>query len=1230
MGEEDKKTQNIVQDFGDIEAAIQGEESSFTITNTQIIKVSPDEVQTRELIESSPYKGLRRFEVEDRDLFFGREQLVASLLEVVSRSDLLLLLGASGSGKSSVIRAGLIPQLRERLGAKFRNFTFTPDRDPFESLRISLVSEGYKQSEAEVALAGESDILSQVIGKLKEEDSQWLFFIDQFEELFTLCQDLEKREKFIDSLVQVAESGEKSVKVVLALRADFPDQFNPYPALAKIAQGNIRFVTDMHPDELRLAIEQPAANHGVVFEEGLVEEIIDDVRGQAGSLPLLQYTLDLLWHSDDISDRILNVKTYRQLGGVRGALQRHVDEIYRDLSNSEQEAAKKIFLRLVDITGSQQELNVIGRTITRRASVSEFGGETVERVLDRLINQNLLVSDRPSREEMETLHEDVPEPTVEIAHETLIHSWERLQEWIEESREVIKIRNRLNEDAKRWQEALDDVKIDPKDELWSGSKLQRVVELRESGEFDRLGGLSEREKEFVDASVEWRESQHQRELRRNRRIAIGASCVAVVMAGLVGLVGYEWRKAEIRQINASIASVEAHLRSNQGMEALLDSLRAVERLKHSFLKVFEPDIGLKHRLRGTLHKAVYQAKERYRLKGHSSAVNSVSYSPNGQYLATASRDSTAKIWDTQGNRIATLNGHLNSVNSASFSPDNQYLATASADGTAKVWDIQGNLIFTFTGHLDGVVSVSFSPDGQYLATASEDNTAKVWNIQGKQIATFKHSGEVYSVSFSPNGQYLATASRDETAKVWDIEAGNPVATFTTHSDVVYSVSFSPDGQYLATASFDSTAKVWNVEEDNPIVTLSEHSNSVRSVSFSPDGQYLATASNDRTAKIWNREGNQIVEFEHSAPVYKISFSPDGKYLATASADGTVKVWDIDMTRTPSNLADEFEHSSLPIFGADFSPNGQYLATASIDSTAKVWEIGRVEEDNPMATFTEHSAEVWSVSYSPDGQYLATASEDGTAKVWDIEAGNPIFIFTRHSAPVISISFSPDGQYLATASDDRTAKVWNRETGNIIATFTGHFAPVHSVRFSPDGQYLATASADGTAKVWNIESGNLVATLTGHVDEVINISFSPDGQYLATASADGTAKVWNIQGKQVATTFTKHLLSVHDVSFSPDGQYLATTSYDRTTKVWDIETGKLIAEFEHSAPALSVNFSPDGQYLATTLANGTAKVWRMERFDELLLKACGRVDSYLQNNTNVRKLCKSFHHQSTMD
>lgn len=893
MGEEDKKTQNIVQDFGDIEAAIQGEESSFTITNTQIIKVSPDEVQTRELIESSPYKGLRRFEVEDRDLFFGREQLVASLLEVVSRSDLLLLLGASGSGKSSVIRAGLIPQLCERLGAKFRNFTFTPDRDPFESLRISLVSEGYKQSEAEVALAGESDTLSQVIGKLKEEDSQWLFFIDQFEELFTLCQDLEKREKFINSLVQVAESGEKSVKVVLALRADFPDQFNPYPALAKIAQGNIRFVTDMHPDELRLAIEQPAANHGVVFEEGLVEEIIDDVRGQAGSLPLLQYTLDLLWHSDDISDRTLDVKTYRQLGGVRGALQRHVDEIYRDLSNSEQEAAKKIFLRLVDITGSQQELNVIGRTITRRASVSEFGGETVERVLDRLINQNLLVSDRPSREEMETLHEDVPEPTVEIAHETLIHSWERLQEWIEESREVIKIRNRLNEDAKRWQEALDDEKIDPKDELWSGSKLQRVVELRESGEFDRLGGLSEREKEFVDASAEWRESQHQRELRRNRRIAIGASCVAVVMTGLVGLVGYEWRKAEIRQIRSYMSSAEANLLSNRGFEAILDSLRAVERLRHPVLEIFKPGIGLRNQVRGTLQKMVYQVEEVNRLEGHSAGVIDINFSPNGKYIATASDDRTAKVWSQEGIEIATFTGDSVTVNSINFSPDGKHLATASSDNTAKLWDIKGNHIATFTGHSDSILSIVFSLNGQYLATASSDGTAKLWNREGNQINTFTgHSDSVQSIEFSPNGQYLATASLDKSAKLWDRE-GNQTATFTGHSDFVYDVSFSPDGQYLATTSFDGTAKLWD-RAGNLIVTLTGHSAGVESVDFSPDGQYLATASEDRTVKLWNREGILIETFtKHSAGVWDINFSSNGQYLATASNDHTAKVWEFE-------------------------------------------------------------------------------------------------------------------------------------------------------------------------------------------------------------------------------------------------------------------------------------------------------------------------------------------------
>lgn len=522
MNQEILSNQQQVQTFGDISM---GDGNIITITQT--IQISTSAIQTRPLNSTSPYKRLKRFEPRDKDLFFGRDQLIASLIKAISQSNLLLLLGASGSGKSSVVRAGLIPQLSELIGTNFCDFTLTPDKNPFDSLRASLIYKGYKQEEAEIALTGNSDTITKVVQYLKEDKAQWLLFIDQFEEIFTLCQDTEKRNNFIESIVKIAKSQNSSVKIVMAMRADFLDKFSPYPDLWRIAGNNIQLMTDLQ-SELRLVVEQPAAKHGVVFEQGLVEEIIKDVQGQAGYLPLLQYTLDLLWQSDDLTDRTLNVKTYRKLGGVRGALQKHVNEIYDNkLSQEEQKEAKQIFLRLVDIISSIEDVNLAGRTVSRRAYLSNFADTSlVKNTLKKLIDNNLLVSNRE-------VSNRAKQPTVEIVHEALINSWQKLKSWIEESKEVIIINNRLSDDAQRWKNLLEKEQIKAEAELWSGTKLEQVLEIKKEKLFElTLGGLSEDEEKFITASVELRDRLARQEKNRNlwRNLAAIAIIASVVFA----------------------------------------------------------------------------------------------------------------------------------------------------------------------------------------------------------------------------------------------------------------------------------------------------------------------------------------------------------------------------------------------------------------------------------------------------------------------------------------------------------------------------------------------------------------------------------------------------------------------------------------------------------------------------------------------------------------------------
>ncbi|MCU0544100.1 MAG: AAA-like domain-containing protein [Oscillatoriaceae cyanobacterium Prado104] len=597
-------------------------------------------------------------------------------------------------------------------------------------------------------------------------------------------------------------------------------------------------------------------------------------------------------------------------------------------------------------------------------------------------------------------------------------------------------------------------------------------------------------------------------------------------------------------------------------------------------------------------------RERCQLVGHNNSVNSVSFSPKGDAIATASDDKTAKLWDLQGNCLVTFTGHDYSVNSVSFSPTRDAIATASDDKTAKLWDLQANCLVTFTGHNDSAISASFNPKVDAIATASIDKTAKLWDLQANCLVTFTgHNYSVRNVSFSPKGDTLATASHDDTAKVWNLQ-GKCLATFTGHHDSVRSVSFSPKGNYIATASFDKTAKLWDLQ-GNCLVTFTGHNYLVNSVSFSPTGNAIATASSDGTGKLWDLQGNCLATFTgHHDSVNSVSFSPTEERIATASDDKTVKLWDLQ-----GNYLKTFTtHNNVKVWSVSFSPTENAIVTTSSDETAELWDL----QGNCLVTFTGHNDLILSVGFSPKEDAIATASCDETAKLWDLQ-GKCLVTFTGHNDPVNNVSFNPKGDAIATASYDKTTKFWDLQ-GKCLVTFTGHHDSVNSVSFSPKGDRIATGSDDKTAKLWDLQ-GNCLKTFTGHKDSVTSVSFSPTGKEIATASSDKTARLWDLDGKCLVK-FTGHDDWVTSVCFSPNGDTIATASSDGTAKLWNLQ-GNLLADYrgykgnllkgeadfiELKSPIYSICFSRDGKFLITGSQDGKVQFWPIESLDELLARA----------------------------
>ncbi len=611
--------------------------------------------------------------------------------------------------------------------------------------------------------------------------------------------------------------------------------------------------------------------------------------------------------------------------------------------------------------------------------------------------------------------------------------------------------------------------------------------------------------------------------------------------------------------------------------------------------------------------------ERNQFIGHQGRVYSVSFSPDGQHLASVGQDGTVRLWNLSGKQLTELKGHKGPIWNVSFSPDGQRLATAGDDRTARLWDLSGKELVQFKGHQEKLTSVSFSPNGQHIATASEDGTARLWNLSGQQMAQLKgHKRQVWSVGFSPDGQRLATAGEDGTIRLWSL-SGKQLAQFKGDKAPVLTLSFSPDGKQIASTGLDSTVRLWNLSGQIQAQWKSSR-DWLYSVSFSPDGQSLATAGADGKVRLWDLSGQQLAELNgHRNWVYSASFSPDGQSLATAGADSTVRLWDLSKQMGLSRQQQaQWRGHSGEAWSVSFSPDGQRLATAGEDGKARLWNLSGQQ----LTEFNAHHGGVNSVTFSPDGQRLATAGHDSTVRLWNL-SGQQLVELKGHQDRVYSVSFSPDEQHLATAGKDGTILLWTLQRQQKIV-LKGHQGSVNSVTFSRNGQHLATAGKDGTVRLWNLSGKQLVQFKAHQGKEILSVSFSPDGQRLVTTGIDTVVRLWDLSGKQLAQVNT-HQGGVVSASFSPDGQRLATAGQDGTIQLLLLSgrqlSGLQIAQLgEHQGRVYSVSFRPDGQYLATVGRDGMVRLWRIEGLDELLSRGCDWLNNYLTANPDASTLC----------
>ena len=1109
------------------------------ITQKQIIQISVDEIKTREFIENSPYKGLKKFESGDKDLFFGREQLLAELVNDLEKHSLILLLGASGSGKSSVVRAGIVPWFARKYGAK-SILTFTPGQNPFKSLYACLLTNEYsiEDEEDEIVKYSKINTLFEVVKKLKPKDANWLIFIDQFEQIFTRTPE-EKRKLFLESLVRLIKQQDKSVKLIMTMRADFFDRFTPYPKLSKLTEKRIRYVADMDEHELRLAIEQPAAQHGVVFEKGLVEEIIKEVQGRPGYLPLLQYTLNLLWETEresgGLEDRTLNSSTYRQLGGVIGALNKHVENIYTQLDKEGRgEDVKQVFLRLVDIAKTEDS-GVIGKPVSRQAYRSEFRGNVqLENTLQELIDQNLLVSNDVELDK---------QSTVEIAHEALLTSWETLKEWVKEAHEVIVLRNRLAEDLKQWR------KTKAKNDFLQGSRLEKIVELRKDKAFDILGGLKNEENQFIDDSIESRDSQR-------RRTILGLTMFSAIALILAGLAGWQWLQAERQTKKVQL----------QRDIALANNLLSKEPTRAAVLSIYatgQSVAGYKDILisaESSLLTSVQGAREKNLFKGHQGEVLSVAISPDGQKIVSAGADGTVRLVNlTNFSQQVVEDFQGVEATSVAFNRNGKFLASADVNGEIKIRQVQDNsLVCDYQGYPKESnfyrTVLAFNPQKEnLLISAGPDNKVRLLNVENcneQILATLESKDQ--DVKIYPSVTAIAFGSKGNRLAIGDEAAGLTLLnlpTKTTQTLLKADPGFAESIQSLAFDSVNeqiifgigiheqSESSSIGVIENRPqenqgkwterwieVQEFNVYQNFASGIAFHSKTDQIVSSGDERGDSrnliLFNsRTGNILFAFiGHKGMVNALALSQDNQNLVSAGSDSTVRLW--SMESLPKDVASLFQQqSSNQLDFWDFFGRKLKLHRRGNAIEIEAESQGEIDTDikeTPILLDQEYPK----FFYSYDGNSVAVVkaeSEGSKGKETNSQVKkNLIHIKARQTNAQLG-EFEVNGEVISVSISNTHDKVIIVKPDKIeIRDFQGKRLPLASplvndgqinvAAISPDGRMFVTAKGDFSItgdprprrpplQLFDMQ-GQLIGKFEqeGQVDF---LAFSPDSRYIIT-------------------------------------------------------------------------------------------------------------------------------------
>jgi WD40 repeat protein len=1081
---------------------------------------------------ANPYRGLDAFRETDSALFFGREDLVRKLwtrfhaLQHGPAPRLLPVLGASGSGKSSLVRAGLLPELvRQPLAAigDLRVHVLRPGAQPLARL-------------AEARAPGGGDGVHELI------------FVDQLEEVFTECAAEPERAAFLAALAEAAAAPDRRTSVVFAMRSDFTGALLAYPAFAQAVREHGVSVSSMTRDQLATAIAEPARALGRPWPSGLVEALVVQCEGRSGALPLLQFALTQLWTAHAagaLDERRWSSRL------IEDFLVQVADALVGDqVSAARERIVRRAFTAMVQLGE--------GAPDTRRtARLSELvaSGESAAEVRDAL------AAFAAPEARLVTIAEQDGEPTYELAHEALIGAWGKLRAWLGQVasrddaariRGELRLRRRLRYAAELWR--------GDREAVWRPPELEQAIALHE---------LSTLEHDFVAASLDaW-----QADGRWRRRVRAGALVVAAVI-GVLGLIA--WRSSVAATRNAEVAHdrlVASFV--EHGRTALIDRhpMRAL-----AYLLAARED-GVDDVVLRTLWA---QATKDVPVATFTPAAGVVraAFSTDATRVITASADREVQVWDVKtGAPVGLPIKHNGKITAAAFSPDGTRVLTASLDGTARIWDAQtGRAVLDPIAHGDEVLAAQFNPDGTRLVTVSAHDTAQVWNAQtGKPVTAPLSQAKLKTAMFVHHGAWIATVDEDHRVRLWDAATGGSVASSFEVDEAVAELAFSDDGERMATADRDGVVRVRDVVSGALVVESVAHGR-IESMALTFDGACVVTRT-EAEVWVWGTRTRAPV-FHRREPRFTtdVAVSGDGKYVLIASEDHTARVWN---TQTNQPVTGPLEHRKTIAFAA-FSANAAQIVTVSVDGVAWVWKL---PTDTAEAIVLKHAASTTDAKLNAQGTRIVTVTSDGKAWLWDVPAGTATAL--AHDG-VVSAGFSLDGLRVVTAGADRSARVWDARDGTPVGAPIKHDDDVRSAGLDATGRRVVTAS--GThAQVWEADTGRALTQPMEHWSVVTSAALDREGARVLTTSEDRKARVWEVATARPIME-TNHRTRVRVAAFSPRSTSFVTGDDDGEVEIWDARTGKALAKVVHSGEIRDASFNATGTRVVTASFDGTARVW----------------------------------------